>query len=160
MIIPLCEKWNILSRSPRSPFRSCCHPLAMDIWFFFTDLQTSVIILTNDHQVLKPNSFSQTITKVVKPNSFSQTITKVLKLNSWTCNFIEVSGHDLDSFSTWGFTDTWMWKLGLRPRNSQKINTVHKWDFRCSVGLYQYDDEEVIDRVFHPEPVMVNVYGD
>jgi hypothetical protein len=25
-----------------------------------------------------------------------------------------------------------MWKLGLRPRNSQKRNTVHKWDFCCS----------------------------
>ncbi len=29
-------------------------------------------------------------------------------------------------------TDTWMWKLGLRPRNSQKRN-IYKWDFRCSV---------------------------
>ncbi len=28
-------------------------------------------------------------------------------------------------------TDTWMWKLGLRSRNSQK--RIHKWDFRCSV---------------------------
>jgi hypothetical protein len=27
-------------------------------------------------------------------------------------------------------TDTWMWKLGLRPRNSQK--GIHKWDFCCS----------------------------
>ncbi len=25
--------------------------------------------------------------------------------------------------------DTWMWKLGLRPRNSQK--KIHKWLFRC-----------------------------
>ena len=30
------------------------------------------------------------------------------------------------------FTDAWMWKLGLRPHNSQKSNTVHKWHFRCS----------------------------
>ncbi len=28
-------------------------------------------------------------------------------------------------------TDTWMWKLGLRPRNSRK--GIHKWDFPCSV---------------------------
>jgi hypothetical protein len=27
-----------------------------------------------------------------------------------------------------------MWKLGLRPRNSQ--NRKHKWDFRCSVGPF------------------------
>ncbi len=25
---------------------------------------------------------------------------------------------------------TWMWKLGLRPRNLRK--GIHKWDFRCS----------------------------
>jgi hypothetical protein len=34
-----------------------------------------------------------------------------------------------------------MWKLGLRPRNSQKRNTVHNWDFICSawsMKLYQY----------------------
>jgi hypothetical protein len=30
-------------------------------------------------------------------------------------------------------TDTWMWKLGLRPRNSQK--GIHKWDFHCSVCM-------------------------
>ncbi len=29
-------------------------------------------------------------------------------------------------------TDTWMWKLGLRPRCSQKRINKHKWDFRCS----------------------------
>ncbi len=28
-------------------------------------------------------------------------------------------------------TDTWMWQLGLRPRNS--CLEIHKWDFRCSV---------------------------
>ncbi len=28
-------------------------------------------------------------------------------------------------------TDTWMWKLVLRPRNNQK--RIHKWDFPCSV---------------------------
>ncbi len=27
-------------------------------------------------------------------------------------------------------TDTWMWKLRLKPRNSQK--GLHKWDFCCS----------------------------
>ncbi len=26
-------------------------------------------------------------------------------------------------------TDTWMWKLGLRPRNSQKKGGIHKWIF-------------------------------
>jgi len=30
---------------------------------------------------------------------------------------------------------TWMWKSGLRPRNSQKRN--HKWDFRCSVEKWK-----------------------
>ncbi len=30
-------------------------------------------------------------------------------------------------------TDTWIWKLGVRPRNSQKRNTYSKWDFPCSV---------------------------
>jgi hypothetical protein len=30
-------------------------------------------------------------------------------------------------------TDTRMWKLGLRPRNSQKRNTVYKQNCRCSV---------------------------
>ncbi len=29
-------------------------------------------------------------------------------------------------------SDTWMWKLGLRPCNSQERNT---WDFPCSVYL-------------------------
>ncbi len=29
-------------------------------------------------------------------------------------------------------TDTWMWKLGLRPHNSQKRNTNCKWGFRYS----------------------------
>jgi hypothetical protein len=29
------------------------------------------------------------------------------------------------------FTDTWMWKLGLRSRNYQK--RIHKWYFPCSV---------------------------
>ncbi len=28
-------------------------------------------------------------------------------------------------------TDTWMWKLGLRPHNSQK--RIHKWNVHCSV---------------------------
>jgi hypothetical protein len=28
-------------------------------------------------------------------------------------------------------TDTWMWKLGLRPQNSRQ--GIHKWDFPCSV---------------------------
>ncbi len=32
-------------------------------------------------------------------------------------------------------TDKWMWKLGLRLRNSFSKNTYHKWDFRCSVLL-------------------------
>ncbi len=28
---------------------------------------------------------------------------KVLKPSSWTCNFVEVSGHNLESSQTWGF---------------------------------------------------------
>ncbi len=28
-------------------------------------------------------------------------------------------------------TDTWMWKLGLRPGNSNKKG-IHKWNFHCS----------------------------
>ncbi len=32
-------------------------------------------------------------------------------------------------------TDTPMWKLGLRPRNSFSVNTYRKWDLRCS-ALY------------------------
>ncbi len=33
-------------------------------------------------------------------------------------------------------TDTWMWKLGLRPRNSPKV--IHKWDLRCSALARDY----------------------
>ncbi len=31
-------------------------------------------------------------------------------------------------------TDTWMWKLGLRPRRAIPFLGIHKWDFGCSVG--------------------------
>jgi hypothetical protein len=34
-------------------------------------------------------------------------------------------------------TDTLMRKSGLRPLNSQKRNTVHKWNFLCSALLLQ-----------------------
>jgi hypothetical protein len=45
------------------------------------------------------------------------------------------SGPILGSYKS--LTGTCIWKLGLRPRNSQKINTYSKWDFRCSVdGMY------------------------
>ncbi len=30
-------------------------------------------------------------------------------------------------------TDTWMWKLGLRPHSPKK--GIHKWDFRCSAHI-------------------------
>ncbi len=33
-------------------------------------------------------------------------------------------------------TDTWMWKLGLRPRNSQK--GIYKRNCRCSVAMTNY----------------------
>ncbi len=40
-------------------------------------------------------------------------------------------------------TDTWMWKLGLRPRNSQKRNTqmgcslqCHSWSLPCEAVLF------------------------
>jgi hypothetical protein len=42
-------------------------------------------------------------------------------------------------------TDTLMWKLGLKPRNSQKRN--HKWDFPCSGGLSRV-------AVFPPFPLL------
>ncbi len=31
-------------------------------------------------------------------------------------------------------TETWMWKLRVRPHNSQKRNTYSKWDFPCSAA--------------------------
>ncbi len=33
-------------------------------------------------------------------------------------------------------TDTWMWKLGLRPRNSQKRNTYMGFSLQCSFLMY------------------------
>ncbi len=45
------------------------------------------------------------------------------------CIFCLLCGLILGKYKS--LTDTWMWKLGLRPRNSQKWK--HKWDFCCSV---------------------------
>jgi hypothetical protein len=39
-------------------------------------------------------------------------------------------------------TDTWIWKLGLRPRNSQKRNT--KCDFPCSAVYYSVYVNELV----------------
>ncbi len=33
------------------------------------------------------------------------------------------------------FTDTWMWKLGLRPRNSKKRNTQMRFSLQCMVAI-------------------------
>ncbi len=38
-------------------------------------------------------------------------------------------------------TDTLMWKLGLRPSNSQK--RIHKWDFRCSAQIWKVRKNDV-----------------
>jgi hypothetical protein len=32
-------------------------------------------------------------------------------------------------------TDTWMWKLGLRPRNSQKRNTLMGFSLQCCINV-------------------------
>ncbi len=43
----------------------------------------------------------------------------------------------VDSSWEWKYkslTDTWMWKLGLRPSNSYM--GIYKWDFRCSVHIF------------------------
>ncbi len=43
----------------------------------------------------------------------------------------KICGPILEKYKS--LTDTWTWKLGLRPCNSKKRNTVEKGDFRCSV---------------------------
>ncbi len=47
----------------------------------------------------------------------------------------EICGPILGQYKS--LTDTWMWKLGLRPRNFQEI--IHTWNCRCSfIGFPQY----------------------
>ncbi len=43
----------------------------------------------------------------------------------------EICGQILGIYKS--LTNTWMWKLGLRPRNPKKRN--NKWDFHCSAEL-------------------------
>ncbi len=43
----------------------------------------------------------------------------------------EISGRILGIYKS--LTDTWMWKLELRPCNSQKKG-IYKWDFPCSAA--------------------------
>jgi hypothetical protein len=53
-----------------------------------------------------------------------------------------------------------MWKLGLRPRNSQKRN-IHKWDLRCCVVMpaymyYKNDCDIVLYIVLHLSFHLIN----
>ncbi len=48
-------------------------------------------------------------------------------------------------------TDTWMWKLGLRPCNSQKMNTYVGFSLQCKLEYpehvsfyYEHDDDSYI----------------
>jgi hypothetical protein len=49
----------------------------------------------------------------------------------WTCLFCCRKYADLSLRIYKSLTDTWMWKWGLRPCNSQQ--GIHKWNFHCSV---------------------------
>jgi hypothetical protein len=50
-------------------------------------------------------------------------------------------------------TDTWMWKLGLRSRNSQK--KIHKWNCRCSVPRRSTMGTGVEYRFAHPHTIVL-----
>ncbi len=57
------------------------------------------------------------------------------------------------------FTDTWMWKLGLRPAIPRK--GIHKWDFPCSVKCqcktYKYSEDW--QKLFIKSPRLLQVCG-
>ncbi len=43
--------------------------------------------------------------------------------------------------------DTWMWKLGLRPHNSQKRNTWTRFSLQCGFRINKQTDQEVENNI-------------
>jgi hypothetical protein len=64
-------------------------------------------------------------------NMFCIPVPTLIYLWGSVCLFCcrEICGPILGIYKS--FTDTWMWKLGLRPRNSQKRNTPMGFSLQC-----------------------------
>ncbi len=80
---------------------------------------------------------------VLSPSSFTYISVRDLYISRIGLPILlqEISGPILGIYKS--LTNTLMRKSGLRPCNSQKRNTVHKWNFLCSALLLQGERIEI-----------------
>jgi hypothetical protein len=76
---------------------------------------------------------------VLYPNSFAKiSIWEIYIFPGSVCLFCcsQICGPILEIFKS--LTDTWMWKMGLRPGNSQKRNTWTGFSLQCRQRVFNY----------------------
>ncbi len=111
----------------------------INVWFPFMYSKkwncAALLFSKQNYNVLSPNSY--TLTHISVRDLRMQYIPRIcphilLQQNMWT---------DHGNIQYKSLTDTWMWKLGLRTRNSQKRNTQME---NCAASLFPKQNYNVL----------------